>query len=249
MCVVRRILLVFGSCRVPTCYNRRKRKRRPTRSIRLGLLASILSRLLAADLAARHSEVCLSSFQLRKNKKKRFCFLEFARMKKCQMGASGRGKRYRKYLCVYVRLLAYYIHITRARAHTKYIVISQNIYHLTTSTPLLAHQRTSINTYIHTIQRHYMGEVRSVYVFATLSLTLCYILSLSCSRSLSLSLWFSLSIWLARSLARSLSLALSLTYTWCSSATASSFYSARVGSEAERFPLQLKRFSYCYDML
>jgi hypothetical protein len=187
------------------------------RSIRLGLLASILSRLLATDLAARHSEVCLSSYQ---KTKKKICFLDFARMKNCQMGASGRGKRYRKYLCGYVRLLAYYIHITRARAHTKYIVISQNIYHLTTSTPLLAHQRTSINTYIHTIQGHYMGEVRSVHVFATLSLTLCYILSLSCPRSLSLSLWFSLSIWLAGWLARSLSLALSLTHTCCSSATA-----------------------------
>jgi hypothetical protein len=41
--------LIFGLCRVPTCYN----------TPLVGLLASILSHLLAAGLAPRHSQVCL----------------------------------------------------------------------------------------------------------------------------------------------------------------------------------------------
>ena len=41
--------LVFGSCRVPTCYN----------TALVGLLASILNRLLAAGLSSPHSQVCL----------------------------------------------------------------------------------------------------------------------------------------------------------------------------------------------
>ncbi len=47
--VARRMHLVFGRCCVPTCYN----------TPLVGLLASILNRLLAAGLAVRHSQVCL----------------------------------------------------------------------------------------------------------------------------------------------------------------------------------------------
>jgi hypothetical protein len=47
--VARRIHIVFGRCRVPTCYN----------TPLVGLIASILSRLLAAGLAARQDQVCL----------------------------------------------------------------------------------------------------------------------------------------------------------------------------------------------
>jgi hypothetical protein len=47
--VARQLHLVFGCCRVPTCYN----------TPLVGLLARILSRLLVSGLAARHSQVCL----------------------------------------------------------------------------------------------------------------------------------------------------------------------------------------------
>ena len=142
------------------------------------------------------------------------------------MGASGRGKRYRKYLCVYVRLLAYYIHITRARAHTKYIISSHTIYisshtqhaeqhnkHTTTCTPTHKHK------YIHTYDSGALYGRGSLCVCLRNTLSHSMLYSFTLPRSLSLSLWFSLSIWLARSLALSCSLALSHTHTCCSSAT------------------------------
>ena len=78
---------------------------------------------------------------------------------------------------------------------------------------------THKHKYIYTIQGQYMGEVRSVYVSVTLSLTLFYIrlaftlvvhISESDSETLYQSLLYSLSISISRSLARSLALSLSL---------------------------------------